>query len=222
MKTVIVGGGKIGLSLARTLIDKGHTVSLIEMDKIRCNELANALDAQIIYGDGSKVSILELAGTKNADCFMAVTESDQDNIVSSQLAKNYFNAKKVIARSGDPRNLETYRLLGIDYAVNSTEIITKLIEQEADLDKMHLLANFGEGNGAICSMKLPENTAYHGVKLQDIKFPSDMLIVSVVRDSDKMIIPRGSTVLEKGDDIIAVCERRFQKTMTKLLAEVQN
>ncbi len=218
MKIVIAGGGKIGMHLALAMIEKRHYVSLIEADKMKCQRLANEIDAEIVCGDCTNVAALETANTKNADCFMAVTGSDQDNIVASQLAKNYFNAKKVIARSSNPRNLETFHLLGVDYAVSSTEIITKLIEQEANLDNMHLLASFSKGKGAICTIKLSDKTKYHGVALKDIKFPQGMLVISVVRNDD-MMIPNGSTVLNKGDDVIAVCSEKYQNAMKKLLGE---
>lgn len=216
MRMVIAGGGKVGMNLARAMIEKRHYVSLIEGDKIKCARLADELDAEIICGDCSSVSVLEAAGTKNAECFMAVTGSDQDNIVASQLAKNYFHAKKVIARASNPRNLQTFHLLGVDYAVSSTEIITKLIEQEADLGSMHLLASLSKGKGTICTKILPQNTLFDGVALKDIKIPHGMLLISIVRNDD-MIIPDGSTILKKGDEVIAVCEEKSQKTLIKLL-----
>ncbi len=81
---------------------------------------------------------------KNADCFISVTGSDQDNLVATQLAKNEFNAHKVIVRANNPRNVEALRTLGTDIVVSSTEIITRLIEQEVDLAGMHLLATLNK------------------------------------------------------------------------------
>lgn len=218
MNMVIAGGGKVGLNLARIMIEKKNIVRVIEVDKEKCASLANELDAQIIFGDCSTVDVLETAGTKDVDCFMVVTGNDQDNIVASQLAKNYFGAKKVIARVSDPRNLGTFRALGVDYAVSSTEIITKLIEQEADLSNMHLLASLNKGKGGICTMTLPENTAYNGKALKEIKFPKGVLVISVVR-KDELIIPNGETKFFPGDEIVAVAIEKAQKNLTKMLAE---
>lgn len=220
MKVVIAGGGKIGLQLARTMIEKRNYVSLIERDKYKCAKIANALDAEIICGDCTNVSVLETAGTQDAGCFMAVTGSDQDNLVASQLAKNYFRASKVIARSSDPRNIETFKLLGIEYTVSSTEIITNLIEQEVDLSQMHLVASLNKGKAGIISMNLSENTAYHNVALRDISFPKGSLIISVVHD-DELIIPNGNTILQKGDEVVAVCQEKYTKALTKLMAEIK-
>lgn len=220
MKVVIAGGGKIGHHLARAMIEKRNYVSLIERDKDKCAKLANALDAEIICGDCTTVSVLEAAGTQDSECFMAVTGSDQDNLVAAQLAKNYFRAGKVIARSSDPRNIETFKLLGIDYTVSSTEIITNLIEQEADLAHMHLVASLNKGKAGIVSMTLTDATAYENVALKNVTFPKGALIISVVRDGE-LIIPNGDTLFHKGDEVVAVCQDKYTKALTKLMGEVK-
>ncbi len=218
MKTVIAGGGKIGLNLAKAMIEKRNSVCVIERDMARSKSIANELGVEVICGDCSRVNVLENAGTKDCDCFMVVTGSDQDNIVASQLAKTYFHAKKVISRVSDPRNLETFRQLGIDFAVSSTEIITKMIEQEADLRSMHLLASISKGKGAICTLKLDQNTVHNNVALKDIEFPKDSLLISITRD-DEFIIPNGSTKLLAGDEVICVSSNKSQKALTKILGE---
>ena len=134
MNIVIMGGGKVGESLARRILEgRRHEVRIIESDRARSLQLANALDVEIICGDGTNIDMLENAGVRDADCFIAISGDDANNLVASQLAKQYFGAKKVIARANDPRNLETMRVLGVDYAVSSTEIIAQMIEQEANL-----------------------------------------------------------------------------------------
>lgn len=152
MRIVIVGGGKLGYHLATIMLDRKHDVRLIEKNKLRCMRLANELDVEVICGDGTEIETLEDAGTQNADCFIAVTGQDQDNLVASQLAKRQFKAIKVIARANDPRNMDALRILGADIVVSSTEIITNLIEQEVDIAEMHLLATLNKGRAGICTM----------------------------------------------------------------------
>ena len=113
MKMVIVGGGKVGWNLARIMLERRHTVSLIERDRQKCEKLADELDAAIFRGDGTNVAVLEAAGTQDADVFMTVTGSDQDNLVACQVARDHFHAKKVISRVNDPRNIETLSLIHI-------------------------------------------------------------------------------------------------------------
>ena len=80
MRIVIVGGGKLGYHLATNMLESKHDVRLIEKNKLRCMRLANELDVEVICGDGTEIETLEEAGTQNADCFIAVTGQDQDNL----------------------------------------------------------------------------------------------------------------------------------------------
>ncbi len=219
MKMVVMGGGKTGRNLARALLERRYTVSVIERDRLRCQRLADDLDVTVCRGDGTNVSVLEAVGTQETDCFMAVTGVDQDNLVAAQLAKEYFHAGKVIARVNDPRNVDTFRLLGIENIVCSAEILTKMIEQEADQTHMHLIATLNEGKAGICSIVLPENSALDGVALREIKFPSGALVISVIRGG-VLTIPNGSTVLEKGDELVAVAGEKSQKALVKTLSAV--
>lgn len=219
MKMVIVGGGKVGWNLARIMLERRHTVSLIERDRQRCEKLADELDAAIFRGDGTNVAVLEAAGTQDADVFMTVTGSDQDNLVACQVARDHFHAKKVISRVNDPRNIETFRVLGIENTVCSTDILTKMIEQEADLAHMHLIATLNQGKAGICSMTLPSNTALDGVALKDISLPRGTLVISLIRRG-VLTIPNGSTILQAGDELVAVSEDKSQKALMRALAEV--
>ena len=218
MRIVIVGGGKLGYHLATIMLDRKHDVRLIEKNKLRCMRLANELDVEVICGDGTEIETLEDAGTQNADCFIAVTGQDQDNLVASQLAQRQFKAIKVIARANDPRNMDALRILGADIVVSSTEIITNLIEQEVDIAEMHLLATLNKGRAGICTMTLPPDTALEGVTLKDVDLPESSLVISIVR-GDAMMIPNGNTVIHANDEIVAVCEGKSQKQLLRVLRE---
>ena len=220
MRIVIVGGGKLGNQIARNMLERKYSVKLIEKDKAKCLKLANALDAEVIYGDGTELEQLETAGTKDVDCFIAVTGSDQDNLVAAQLARKEFHAKKVIVRANDPRNLEALRKLGSNIAVSSTEIITNMIEQEVDSAGMHLLATLNKGRAAICTTTLQSGSALDGVALKDLSLPKGSLIISIVR-GEEMIIPNGYTVFHSNDEIVAVCEGGSQVDLMKVLRDVR-
>lgn len=220
MNIVIMGGGKVGQNLARRLIDGRNLVQIIEQDRARCTELANTLDIEVICGDGTEIDVLENAGIRDADIFIAITDNDADNLVAAQLAKKYFGAKKVLARANDPRNVETMRILGVDHAVSSTEILANLIEQEARPTDVQLLASLNRGRAQISSFILPQNSALHGKSLNDLSgsIPRGVLLVSVVR-AEKLIIPRGDTVLQRGDEVIAVSEESSQRALYRLMSQ---
>lgn len=221
MRMIIVGGGQTGRSLARVLLERRHEVCLIEKNRARCQELADDLDAAVFPGDGTNVSVLEAAGARRAGCLMAVTGVDQDNLVAAQLAQGHFGTKKVIARVNDPRNAETFRALGIQDVVSSTEIVVQLIEQEADSAHMHLIASLHQGKGEICSMTLPYDTAWDGHALMDVPFPKGTLVIALIRGGE-LTIPNGSTVLHVGDELVAVAEDRCRTALRKVLGETKD
>ena len=217
MRIVIMGGGKLGAHLAENMLENDHDVRLIERDKTRCQRLANELDAEIICGDGTEIASLEDADAFEADCFIAVTGRDQDNLVACQLAKKQFRVKKVIARVNNPRNSDAMRRFGADIAVSSTEVITNLIEQEVDVAELHLLATLNKGRAAICTITLPDDTALSRRTLNEISLPGGTLIISIVR-GDALIIPNGSTMMLPRDEVVAVCGAGSQKELLRILS----
>ncbi len=216
MRTIIIGGGKLGYYLAATMLDHDHEVKLIEKDDKKCMLLANTLDAEVISGDGTDIELLASCGAKKADCFIAVTGSDQDNLVASQLAKKRFFIHKVITRANNPRNLEAFRKLGFGTTVSSTEIITNLIEQEVELESMKLVASLNKGRAGICSCTISENAKIASMQIKDISLPKSSLIVSLLRNED-LIIPQGNTTILPGDEVVAVCDESSRRLLTKIL-----
>ncbi len=221
MRMIVVGGGQAGKGLARLLLERRHEVCLIEKDRARCVQLADELDAAVFPGDGTNVEVLEAAGARRADCVMAVTGVDQDNLVAAQLAQGHFSAKKVIARVNDPRNTETFQALGIPNVVSSTDLVVQLIEQEADPAHLHLIASLEQGKGEIVSMTLPYNTAWEAMALKDVKFPQGTLVISLIRGGE-LTIPNGSTVLRPGDELVAVAEEKSRRALRRVLGAVKD
>lgn len=219
MRIIIIGGGKLGYYIAANMLDRDYEVKLIEKVKEKCRSLANELDVEVVYGDGTEIEILASAGVSRADCFIAVTGSDQDNLVACQLAKKKFLIKKVISRVNNPRNLEAFHKLGIKNTVSSTDIITHLIEQEVEVAGMRLLATLNRGKAAICTITIPRNAKVHNVNLRDLPLPKSSLIVSILRNKD-LIIPQGDTIIYSGDEIVAICEGTSQRKLMKMLSEV--
>ncbi len=218
MRIVILGGGKLGYHLAQNMLERDYEVELIEKNKIKCMHLADVLDVEVVCGDGTEIKVLADARTHKADCFIAVTGSDQDNLVASQLAKKRFQVKKVITRANNPRNLEALRKLGMDNAVSSTEIITRLIEQEVESAEMRLVTSLNKGRAAICEIVIPEDAKISGASLKDIELPKSSLIISILRD-ESLIIPQGDTKIYSGDEVVAVCNGHSQKSLMKMFSE---
>ena len=203
MHIVIVGGGRIGVFLAKRLLKENHAVAIIEKEQGVANEIARNLDVIIIHGDGCEPFILEQAGIDRADVLAAVTGKDEDNFVSCQIAKEKYKVNRTIARVNDAENERAFNELGVDVPVGATVILGKIIEEEASFSDFVDLFSYKRGKLALIRVDLPEDSPVINKKLQELQLPPNSVIVSVMR-ADEIIVPRGDTVLQPLDDIIAL------------------
>ena len=216
MYILIVGGGKIGESLARTLFKANHSIAIIEKDESIAKRLAEELsDALIIAGDGCDPRRLEDAGIEKAKVVVAATGDDEDNLIIAQLAKESFHIPRVVARVNNHKNEQIFQALDID-AVSVTPIISKLIEEEATVGDIITLLALKKGKLAIVEVDLtPESPAVnHPVK--DLKLPSDCILASIIR-GEQAIFPKGETILQSEDSIIALTSPKHEKDLKKIL-----
>lgn len=216
MNIVVIGGGKVGYYLTKTLLEHGHHTTMIENSKETCEFIANDLDVTIVCGDGTSIDILESANVGEADAFISVTGQDEDNLISCQLAKKLFNVPKTIAKVNNPKNSEIMRHLGIDITISSTDNIARLLEREVDTSKIRQLVSINHGEASISEIVLPVNYRLHGKKLSEIKLPNMCVIVSISRKGF-VIIPRGDTELLSGDTIMVMAKNDEMHRVQELL-----
>src|SRR5437588_1121145 len=130
MYVIIAGAGKVGWNLARELIAKDREVTLIESDHRRFRVVEEELKHAAQYGDATELWVLERGGIGRAELVIAVTGDDEDNILICQVAKEKYGVQRIVARVNNPRNLQHFRLLGIQPAVSATDLILRLIEHD--------------------------------------------------------------------------------------------
>lgn len=203
MYIIIVGAGRIGFNLAQKLIHDKHTVTVIEKDKTRCEGISERLDAMVINGDGCEPRFLEDAEVGRADVIAAVTAEDEDNLIVCQLAKEVFGVRRTVARVNNPKNERIFSELGVDVPVNSTTIIAKIIEEEASFEDFVNLMTFKRGKLALVRVDLTADSPVIDKRIMDITIPANSVFVSIVR-GESIVVPKGDTVLKKGDDVIAL------------------
>lgn len=205
MKITVVGGGKVGYYLAKTLLEHGHDPIIIEKDKKSCSFIANNLDIPVICGDGTSLEVLESAKLWESDAIVCVAGQDEINLVACQLAKKIFDVKKTVSRVNNPKNKEAMAALGVDIVISSTDRIAEMLEREVDTSKIKEILSISHGAGSIAQIDLPEDYSQAGIKIMDLKLPQSMNIVSITR-KEKLIIPRGFIELMGGDSLLVISE----------------
>src|SRR4051812_24355670 len=213
MYVLIVGGGKVGWNLARELIDKGEEVTLIESDRRRYLVIEQELEHAVQYGDATELWVLERAGIQRADLVIAVTGDDEDNMLVCQVAKEKYLVERIIARVNNPRNLQHFKLLGIQPAVSATDLILRLIEHEVPrYGLVHLLA-LEEERLEIIELEVGDGAPAAGQKVAEVDLPEGALIISVLRDGGGFV-PKADTVIEAGDEVLLVLDPGLEENVT--------
>ncbi len=227
MRVLIVGGGRLGANVARSLLAEGHDIVIIERNVTLCEELGSKLDALFIVGVGASPPILERAGVREADVVVAVTDSDEKNMIVCLLAKN-FGVKRCIARIRhpeyyDPSSLLTRNQLPIDRVVNPEQLAVQAMERLIYTKGALEAAELADGRILVVEFLVPPDSPMHGcsmVRLQQM-VPGKFLLAAIHR-GDEVIIPSGNVVVEKGDRIYVIIPREsLQPFVQKLHREVQ-
>lgn len=216
MKVIVVGAGKVGYYLTKTLLEHGHTPVVIELENELCSRIANDLAVKSILGDGSTIDCLEAAGAADAQSLVTVTGSDEANLVACQLAKKVFGIKKTVARVNNPKNLAVMKRLGVDIPICSTDSIARQLEREVDVAAIKQLMSLNHGQATISEIEIPADSELDGVRISDIRLPDECVIISISRDGD-LIIPRGKTCLAGGDVILTLISNTVAHKLAKAL-----
>ena len=221
MYILIVGGGKVGYYLARSLVNEGHEILLIEKDSKKCDRIAEELGSVVMRGDGCEARTLADAGTERADIVVAVTGDDEDNLVICQVAKKKFGVPRSIARINTPKNEEVFRRRGIDVTVSSTNVILAHLEHELPTRNLIHLMSFRNRTGLeIVELRVPASSPVIGRRLKDIELPPDSVVTLIVNEGDGALVPTPDTILRVNDEIVAVTQPERELALRRALAGV--
>lgn len=216
MYMIVVGGGKIGYYLTKTLIFEGYEVLLIEKNPVKCDIFRQRFGAVVVQGDGAEASTLDAAGAARADVVIAVTGDDEDNLVVCQVAKNRFGVDRTIARVNNPKNEDVFKHLGVDVTVSQTNVILSLIEQQIpERHFMHLMS-LKHAQIAIVEASVSSSSPIAGRTLSEIVLPRDCVFSAITRGAE-VIVPTGQTRILPGDEVIAVTRISSEDALRELL-----
>ena len=214
MYVIVAGAGKVGWNLARELLAKEQEVTLIESDRRRYLTVEQELEHAVQYGDATELWILERAGIQRADLVIAVTGDDEDNILICQVAKEKYLCQRIVARVNNPRNLQHFKLLGIQPAVSATDLILRLIEHEVpQYGLVHLLA-LEEERLEIIELEVGAGAPAAGKRVEDVPLPEGSLIISVLPKGGGGFVPKADTIIETGDEVLLILDPGLEPAIT--------
>lgn len=216
MYLIVVGGGKVGYYLTQTLLSEGHELLLIEKNPRKCEIYEERFGSIVMNGDGAEASTLEAAGAARADVIIAVTGDDEDNLIICQVARQKFNVPRAISRVNNPKNEDVFKRLGITVTVSQTNVILHLIEQQIPEQNVLHLMTLRHAEIDIVNVRVSKDSPVVGRSLAEITLPRDCVLSAITRGPD-VIIPTGQTILQAGDEVIAVTHRDSEHALREML-----
>jgi trk system potassium uptake protein TrkA len=208
MFVIIIGGGRVGSHLASLLLDLGHKVRVIENRNKVIDHLHTELPTEVIYvGDPMQAGVLESAGISDANVVVTAVGDDGFNLALAYKTKNMYKVPRVISRVNNPKYAWLFRPeMGVDVALNQTDIFSRLIEEEMSMGDMMPLLKLRRGEYSLVEEKIPPGAPAIGVMIKDLELPDHCVIAAIIRKG-KVVVPRGVTAFQAGDEVLAVVDR---------------
>ena len=194
MKVIIVGDGKVGDILANYISDEGHDVTVIDNNAERMDAIVSKYDVQGYVGNGASYKDLMEVDVDEADLFIAVTGSDESNMLCCMIAKK-LGAKHTIARVRNPEYSNQFGFmrtqLGVDVIINSEYEAARVISRLIQFPDALNIDTFGKGKVDIAEIKIGENHPLIGMQLMDFQKTKTNILVCAVQRNNDVIIPGG-------------------------------
>ncbi|MBO5738133.1 Trk system potassium transporter TrkA [bacterium] len=195
----IIGGGNVGLKLAKSLEDLKLNIKIIERDENRCEILAEELDnSLVIHGDGTDLELLSEEDIGTSDVVVSVTNNDEKNLLCSLLVKQ-MGVNRVISRVSKIANATLFEKVGVDITISSKNASLNEIKSSLCGTNIGILATVEQGKGEVLKILLAED--FKTTKIMDMKLPAKA-IVGVIQRRNRIIIPNGATQIMNGDNLI--------------------
>ena len=216
MYVIIVGGGRVGLNLAQSLIREGLNVTIIESDYSKSEEIAEQIDAMVIHGDATSIQVLEDADIADADVFVAATGKDSINLLTSVLCQAYENVNKIIARVNDLGHVDAFKKVGVDITVSPESAVASYLERVITRPKVADLIVLGRGTTELLDLRI-ENSQLYGKPVLDYS-PTENYIICAVYDDGELIIPQKDTLFHKNQKISVLSKADYVQEVTQLFS----
>ena len=219
MFVLIAGGGRTGTRLASLLVNQNYKVRLIEHRRELLTHLHQELPTEVIYeGNAVDPGVLEAAGAREAHVIAAVTSEDATNLAMCFVVKTMFDVPRTIARVNNPVNAWLFNdTFKVDVALNSADVLAHLIQEEMSLGDMMTIFKIRRGHYSVVEEKVPPGAKAIGIPLKDMALAEHCVIAAIIRDG-VMTLPRGDSILQENDEIIAVASPQGAQKLAEMLA----
>jgi trk system potassium uptake protein TrkA len=207
MFVLIAGGGRTGAQLASFLVSQHHEVVVVEHRPQILAHIHRELPTEVVFeGNATDPDVLERAGIRRAQVLAACMQGDADNLALCFIARSRYSVPRTIATINNPRNAWLFDAhFHVDVAVNQSEILASLIEQEMSLGDMMTLLKLRRGKYSLVEDRIQEGAPAVGVTLRDLPLPNNAVIAAIMRHGE-MVIPRGQVAFEAGDEVLAIVD----------------
>jgi trk system potassium uptake protein TrkA len=216
---VIAGGEPVGLQLAKFLIAQQHQVRLIENRSQVLAHIHQKLPTEVIIeGYVTDLDMLEKAGVKQANVLVACTPSDTDNLALCYLAHTLYEVPRTIGRINDPSHAWLFdQKYHVNVALNEATILANLIEEEMSLGDMMTLLKLRRGNYSVIEAHIPDGAETVGVAIKNLVLPDQCILAAIIRRGE-MVVPRGNTILEASDEVLAITDAEGAQQLAELFS----
>jgi trk/ktr system potassium uptake protein len=225
VRVAIAGAGNVGQFIANDLALAGHEVLILEQDPGVVRRSSPALSGP--RGDGGsiewrtadacEVTSLREAEIDRVDVVVAATGDDEDNLVISLLAKQEFAVPRVVARVNHPKNEWLFNEnWGVDVSVSTPHLILALTEEALSVGSLVRLLQLEKGRARLVEVTLAPNSPVIGPTIRELDIPRDSTFVAVVRE-EHVVVPRGDTVFQAGDEVIALVTPDSEDEIRRIL-----
>ena len=211
LRIVILGAGQVGSSVAENLVSEANDITVVDTDAGRLSKLQDRLDLRTVVGNAGHPEILERAGARDADMILAVTQSDETNLVACKLAATMFNIPTKIARIRAADYLSHPEMFApenfaVDTVICPEQVLTDYIAKLIEFPESLQVLEFAEGRVSLVAVRAFHGGPLVGKELQTIRkhLPNLDTRVAAIFRQDSPIIPDATTVIEAGDEVFFI------------------
>jgi trk system potassium uptake protein len=217
MYVLIGGAGMLGLDLAKTLLETGHTIAVIDTDPVACQYAREKIGVMAFEGSAVNTAVLLEAGIRKANAVIATLRADALNLALVTLSKHY-GVPFIVVRMRERDFAEPYQLAGATHTISTTELTINRIVNAIEYPQVDAMMHFEQGQVEVLKLSIPQQCTIVGRRVADIaqdpRFPSGTLIIGYqAHPHEELIIPNGSTILESGSTILAVTKPDLVRQM---------